>query len=422
MWLPASADVPTTPILLVAAIYVSCVLLHKFLPGVQTLGYACSNDGRTLVYKLNGLAVSAVVCGAFFFLLPLSVQSSLCRYYGCVVFFANAIGLALSLCFYRCTSFGPERYARCLTVDQIDVKTGQPKSGLALAPVAAVVAGGAPPPPAAVLATFFLGRNWNPRVAGVDVKMLLYVVGATLLNCNILSCVAYQRLNRSSSLPGGAAGLGSSLSTAMQVYLFCFEWFLVEYLFFENVHLYTYDLFAEKVGFKLVWGCFVFYPCFYCIGAFEIAFADPTVDISPLVTTITLATFFLGWTMTRGANLQKYYYRTDPARSRVMFGLIPQRVLPGTRLLTSGFWGVSRHLNYFGEILQAVALALPGVAVGLAGGRGAVAFLPALYPVYYVLLFVPREMDDDKMCEKKYGEDWKRYKKEVPYRIVPFVW
>ena len=45
-----------------------------------------------------------------------------------------------------------------------------------------------------------------------------------------------------------------------------FTWFLVEYLYYENVHAFTYDIFRERIGFTLTWGCFVFYPFFYCIG------------------------------------------------------------------------------------------------------------------------------------------------------------
>jgi hypothetical protein len=45
-----------------------------------------------------------------------------------------------------------------------------------------------------------------------------------------------------------------------------FSWFLVEYLYYEHVHTFTYDVFRERIGFTLTWGCFVFYPFFYCIG------------------------------------------------------------------------------------------------------------------------------------------------------------
>jgi delta14-sterol reductase len=31
---------------------------------------------------------------------------------------------------------------------------------------------------------------------------------------------------------------------------------------------------------------------------------------------------------------------------------LPMRVVPGTRLLCSGFWGLARHVNYCGEIVQ----------------------------------------------------------------------
>ena len=63
---------------------------------------------------------------------------------------------------------------------------------------------------------------------------------------------------------------------------------------------------------------------------------------------------------------------------------------PGSRgrLLCSGFWGAARHINYLGEVLQGTALALPGF---LATGSLA----PFLYPVYYALLFVGRQQDDD---------------------------
>ena len=38
-----------------------------------------------------------------------------------------------------------------------------------------------------------------------------------------------------------------------------------------QVHLYTYDLFRERVGGKLTWGCLCFYPWFYPIGVWPLA-------------------------------------------------------------------------------------------------------------------------------------------------------
>ena len=67
-------------------------------------------------------------------------------------------------------------------------------------------------------------------------------------------------------------------------------------------------------------------------------------------------------------------------------------------------WGLSRHINYLGEFMMATGLTL------------------CLYPLYYVLLLVPRQIDDDRRCAAKYGELWAEYRRVVPKRIVPFVY
>ena len=117
--------------------------------------------------------------------------------------------------------------------------------------------------------------------------------------------------------------------------------------------------------------------------------------------------------------MQKFHFRTDPEAKTFLFGLVKQKTVPGTRILCSGWWGVARHLNYLGEIVQGVALALPG---SLMGSSLAARVLPWLYPLYYVALFIPRQIDDDELCRKKYGKKWEEYEKLVPYRICPGVW
>lgn len=63
--------------------------------------------------------------------------------------------------------------------------------------------------------------------------------------------------------------------------------------------------------------------------------------------------------LTRGANLQKHCFKTAPRRR--FLGITPEVLSDGDHtLLANGFWGVSRHVNYLGEIIQVVAMA-PGV-------------------------------------------------------------
>ena len=219
-------------------------------------------------------------------------------------------------------------------------------------------------------------------------------------------------------------------------------WFICEYMFFEHVHVFTYDIFRERTGMKLAWGCFCFYPFFYLVGIWPLVAGrgggGGSTDLGVPGAAACAAVFFAGWVLTRGANLQKYYWRhgqvgqqqqqagqrqtnkkTDEvaAAPSAFLGFFRNTTVPGSggRLLCGGFWGVARHVNYLGEILQGVGLALPGF---LTTGS----WLPWLYPLYYAMLFFGRERDDHGSCEKKYGKAWAAYCKIVPYRIVPGVY
>ena len=298
---------------------------------------------------------------------------------------------------------------------------------------------------------FYCGFEWNPRwrvptaifsafcaseggrdVCELDGKMWLYLAGAVLLWLHILSAACLHALDWGGAA-GGAHINGLPVSNGMLVYLLLFGWFVVEYLYFEDVHTFTYDLFAERLGFKLIWGCLCFYPHFYCIGVWAIVEGgkNPANDLSLTAALAIVLLFFLGWGLTRGANLQKFLHKLKldepspgPPAHKVAELLVgwassPCETVPGSegRLLCSGWWALSRHVNYCGEILQAVALALPGWMVS-----GCSSFTPWLYPLYYVLLFVPRQAEDDEACAVKYGVAWARYCAAVPFKIFPGVY
>jgi len=232
----------------------------------------------------------------------------------------------------------------------------------------------------------------------------LYLVGALQLQLNLLSALASSGASSVLELPPALAAYGA-----------CLTWFVFEYVYNEEVHTYTYDIFRERLGFKLIWGCVCFYPAFYVIGAFPLL-GSPAGALSPAAAAGCVALFLAGWVLTRGANAQKFACKVG--RSSFLWGAVPMVTLPGSRgrILVSGWWGVSRHVNYAGEIIQALALALPAL---LATG----AFYPLLYPLYYVALFAGRALDDDAMCRAKYGDVlWDAYTAAVPWRIVPGLW
>jgi protein-S-isoprenylcysteine O-methyltransferase Ste14 len=254
------------------------------------------------------------------------------------------------------------------------------------------------------LADLYLGRLENPQWGGgrLDAKMVLYMVGAIMLELNLLSFAAYH----CESHPG-------EWSKGVVLYTLLFSFFVCEYLYFEEVHLYTYDFMAERVGFKLGWGCLVFYPFFYPVGLWAVA-ARPDPHTPALLLALYGLVFFAGWVLARGANLQKFHFKRNPeARA---FGLLDPRPISGggKHVLAGGFWGLSRHINYLGEVLMASGLTL---CLGYP-----TAFAPWLYPLYYLVLLVPRQIDDDRRCAEKYGPLWEEYCRRVPSRIIPGIY
>jgi len=357
-----------SPYLWPALIYLVVFTLHLALPARWVDGYVTSaTTGRKLCYRLNGLRVLAVVVGAW--------------------------ALACWRGWLAWDAFHVHRW---------EMLAGAFVVGLAF--TFAIVLPAPPVPGKSFLSDLYLGRLENPQWGDgrIDAKMYLYLAGAILLELNVLSFTA-----RHLALHGGDPSPG------VLIYACLFTFFVVEYLNFEEVHLYTYDFMAERVGFKLGWGCLVFYPFFYCVGLWALAEAPNPHTPAPLLV-VYVATFFGGWVLSRGANLQKFQFKRDPHAKA--FGVLDPRTISGggKHVLAGGFWGLSRHINYLGEILMATALALVlGYPMSVA---------PWLYPLYYVALLFPRQAADDRRCAERYGELWEEYRRRVPWRIIPYLY
>lgn len=346
-------------------IYAVITLLHYFFPGRWVTGYVRhAETGTLLKYRLNGRLVLLTTVLIWF----------LVGYLGWIpydwLYSIRWYSLAGAFVFGLIFSFG--------------IVLPYPSTGKSF------------------FTDIFLGRLENPQFKNghIDAKMWLYLIGAVMLELNILSFLAHQYLTF------GEIFSGIILCASMLTY------FIWDYLSFEKVHLYTYDFFAERVGVKLGWGCLAFYPYFYLIPLWAtVHLPDPK---TPTWLLFCYAVIFLfGWTLARGANMQKYFFKTQPKKS--FLGIKPETITDGKKtLLVNGFWGVSRHINYLGEILMALGIAL-------SVGYPSIVWV-WLYPIYYVALLLPRQIDDDRRCAHKYGDLWNVYIKRVKYKIVPYLY
>ncbi len=240
-----------------------------------------------------------------------------------------------------------------------------------------------------------------------DIKMYFYVVGGAMFAINALSGAAwhYERF-------------GEDANPGVFLYAGFFTFYILDYFIFERVQLYTYDLIHENLGFKMFWGGLIVYGWLFILPLWGMA-AYPDPGFPGAWTNFwligTTALFLFGWSISRGANLQKYTFKRWPDRK--FLGLIePEYIEAGDRkILCSGLWGAARHFNYMGEGFLALSIAL---VFGHFTNPWA-----WTYFVFIVSMFVVRQRYDDRFCAEKYGaEKWAEYQARVKYRIFPGIY
>lgn len=293
-----------------------------------------------------------------------------------------------------------------------------------------------------VIYDFFIGRELNPRATlpffgEVDIKTWCEVcpglTGWILLD---LAFVAKQyRIY-------GYVSDSIIFTTCVQAF------YVLNGQYNESGILSMMDITTDGMGFMLSFGDLVWVPFLYSTQCRYLSVYP--VQLGWMNIAAVSAVFVLGLYIFRAANTQKHTFRTQPDDPTVA-GLSYIQTKRGTRLLTAGWWGVSRHINYFGDWLQALPFSLPtglaGYAILPAGSMLAAAshhttstftmldgrkvvqdealgwgmLFTYFYVLYFAILLVHRERRDDAMCAKKYGEDWEKYKRIVRWRILPWV-
>ncbi|KAH7903421.1 ergosterol biosynthesis ERG4/ERG24, partial [Hygrophoropsis aurantiaca] len=246
---------------------------------------------------------------------------------------------------------------------------------------------------------FYIGRELNPAIGSFDIKSFNELrPGLILWVLADVSMVCAQAARR-----GGFAGVTDSLWLVLAFQ----AWYVADGLYNEPAIFTTMDITTDGFGFMLAVGDLAWVPFVYTLQARFLVFAP--VELGALRTAGVLALNLAGYYIFRAANGEKNDFRNGRNPKNLQFFT----TATGSKLLTSGWWGRSRHPNYLGDILMALAWSLP---------TGFATPITYFYVLYFGVLLIHRQRRDDENCEKKYGKDWETYKTLVPYRIVPYVY
>jgi delta14-sterol reductase len=244
---------------------------------------------------------------------------------------------------------------------------------------------------------FWLGTALNPRIGVFDLKLFCEA------RPGLIAWVAIDL-----SLAAKQYELNGFVTVPMILVCAFHFWYVADYYWHEEAILTTWDIKHENFGWMLCWGDLVWVPFTYTIQAYYLV--QHTHDLPWWGAIAIILLNVTGYVLFRGSNIQKHNFRKNPELP--IWGNPAEyiKTARGTLLLTSGWWGLARHMNYFGDLLMGLAWCLPC----LFGSP-----LPYFYILYFTILLVHRERRDHEMCAVRYGTDWDAYCAKVPYRIVP---
>ncbi|XP_068207088.1 uncharacterized protein [Palaemon carinicauda] len=359
----------------IVGIMLAWALVSLWVPGKEFLGPTTSY-GYTPRYKANGLQFFFVSLAAFLLLLYIRPETAveLVDYFPQILASCNVLALIL------CTYLLIQGKVAPQTKEIIEPKP--------------------------FLYEFYRGMEVHPRILGVDVKQLT--------NCRF-GLMAWELLVVGFFVAGWIKNgftMAHFVCAALQtIYLAKFYWW-------ETGYFNTLDITLDRAGYYICWGCLVFVPAFYTYSSYYIVAHSPVISNTAALAVLVLgvASILLNYRV----DWEKEYFRAHNGKCDLWgkpatYIEATYESVTGTKhskLLTSGFWGLARHLNYVFEILSAVAWCLPGLGYGV---------WPFLYAIFLTVLLVHRVFRDEEKCRSKYGVVWEKYCNTVPYRMIPGV-
>ncbi|KCV70959.1 hypothetical protein H696_01906 [Fonticula alba] len=345
------------------------VLLHYVLPGPVRKGII-NDDGSQLSYRMNGMAEFFVSIGAVLAAHYVGIFDLTYLYREFAMLAVVAGIFAFLLAIYS--------YVYSVSVDCLKSHNGN--SGV-------------------FIYDFFMGHALTPRLFGLDIKFFCEqrpgLIGWVVLD---IACLLQQYRTFGAVTPG------------MALVTFLHGFYVFDTFLFEEAVLTTVDITTDGFGFMLSFGDLCWVPFTYSLQARFLAFAPES--LSNIYYLVCLVVGVAGYLIFRFSNLEKHYFRHHPdhPRSKAL-KFMPTK--SGSRLIISGWWGIARHINYFGDWVLGLAQCM---------ATGYTHIIPYFFAFYFAGLLLHRERRDEAKCSAKYTDDWDRYCKLVPSRIIPGIY
>jgi Delta14-sterol reductase len=183
----------------------------------------------------------------------------------------------------------------------------------------------------------FMGRELNPRFSSssssstFDLKFFCELrpglIGWTVLNIGMLC---------------KQLALQGALSPSMLFVVLAQGMYVWDALYNERSVLTTMDITSDGFGFMLVFGDLAWVPFTYSLQAKYLVDHTPQLPLWHYALVVVL--HCVGYALFRGANSQKDLFRRDPTAAGVSH-LKFMQTQRGTKLLTSGYWGLARKVS-----------------------------------------------------------------------------
>lgn len=360
--------------------FFSLALLDVYIPGNEKFGIKL-RDGSKLKYNINGLQLVSllliILCSRFYLLgFNLPELNFLYDNFLNLMFTTWEFSILLSFFVYF-TSFIPLRnkngngngnYERILSIN------GNSKN---------------------ILFDWFIGRELNPRIGEWDIKLFCELRPGLLLWFLLnLSCLQRQFQK-----------IGYITNSMILVNLLQFI-YIIDGVLNEEGCLTMVDITTDGFGFMLAFGDLCWVPFCYCLQARYLTLKE--INLTNFEMLIIILLMIIGFYIFKASNNEKNNFRSGK-----LSNLKSIKTERGTKLLIEGWWGISQHINYFGDMIIALSWCLPTKFNTI---------LTYFYVIYFTSLLIHRQIRDDEKCFKKYGNSWIEYKKKVPYKIIPYVY